>query len=277
LVTVLTLSFVLLWTFAPILWTFSLSLKGLNEIFGMPVRLIPHAPSLDNYSQLFRCMPELLVYSKNSIITTMGAVATTVFCATLMGYAFARLEFRGRDMIFSLMIAAIFIPQVGGLMAQYEIMHALDLRNSRFGLALLFASQLSVPIFIIRQHFLGVPSDIEDAAKIDGAGAWRLFLQIALPFATSGILIVATLTFVNVWGEYMTTLTMIDDHELYTLGVGLTMFNGCGAEVMQSAGNISREGIIAASYLVASAPAVLLYIAMQDLFAQALAGKAIEL
>ena len=219
----------------------------------------------------------MLVYFKNSIITTGGAVATTVFCASLMGYAFARLAFKGRDLIFYLMIAAIFIPQVGGLMAQYEIMHALGLRNSLSGLALLFASQLSVPIFIMRQSFLGIPSDIEDAAKIDGAGRWRLFLQIALPFATSGILIVATLTFVNVWGEYMTTLTMIDDHNLYTLGVGLTMFHGCGAAVMQSGADISRQGIRAASYLVASAPAVLLYIAMQDFFVQGLTGNAIEL
>jgi ABC-type glycerol-3-phosphate transport system permease component len=276
-VTALTLSFVLLWTFIPILWAFSVSLKGIKEIYGMPVRLIPHAPSLDNYTWLFRCMPEMLVYLKNSIITTGGAVATTVFCASLMGYAFARLAFRGRDLIFYLMIAAIFIPQVGGLMAQYEIMHALGLRNSLTGLALLFASQLSVPIFIMRQSFLGMPSDIEDAARIDGAGRWRLFLQIALPFATSSILIVATLTFVNVWGEYTTTLTMLDNHSLYTLGVGLTLFNGCGAEVMRSGGNISREGIRAASYLVASAPAVLLYVAMQDLFAQGLAGNVIEL
>jgi ABC-type glycerol-3-phosphate transport system permease component len=261
----------------PILWTFSLSLKGIKEIYGMPLRFIPHAPSLDNYTWLFKCMPELLVYFKNSIITTVGAVATTVFCASLMGYAFARLEFRGRDLVFYLMVAATFIPQVGGLIAQYEIMHALDLRNSLSGLALLSASQLSVPIFILRQSFLGVPSDLEDAARIDGAGRWRLFLQIALPFATSGILIVATLTFVNVWGEYMTTLTMIDDQNLYTLGVGLTLFNGCGAAVMQSGDNISREGIRAASYLLASAPAVLLYIAMQDLIVQGLTGKAIEL
>jgi ABC-type glycerol-3-phosphate transport system permease component len=273
----LTLSLILVWTFAPILWTFSLSLKGIKEIYGMPVRFIPHAPSLDDYSWLFRCMPEMLIYFKNSIITTLGAVAVTVFCASLMGYAFARLDFLGRDLIFYLMIAAIFIPQVGAMMAQYEIMHALGLCNSLLGLALLFASQLSVPIFIMRQYFLGIPSDIEDAAKIDGAGRWRLFLQIALPFATGGILIVATLTFVNVWGEYTTTLTMIDDHNLYTLGVGLTMFRGCGAAVMQSAGDISRQGIRAASYLVASAPVVLLYLETQGYLVQGLTGKALKL
>lgn len=273
----LVLLFIFVWTFMPILWTFSLSLKGIKELYSMPVRFIPHNPSLDNYTWLFKCLPELLVYFRNSATMTLGAVAMTVFCASLMGYAFARLEFRGRDPIFYLMIATIFIPKIGGLMAQYEVMHALDLRNSLFGLALLFASELSVPIFIMRQNFLSMPREIEDAAKIDGAGRWRLFLEIALPFATSGLVIVATLTFVNVWGEYTTTLTMIDDQNLYTLGVGLTMFSGCGAAVMQSGANISRQGIRAASYLVASAPAVLLYLAMQDYFVQGLIGEAVEL
>jgi ABC-type glycerol-3-phosphate transport system permease component len=273
----LVLFLIFLWTFIPILWTFSQSLKGIRELYTMPARFIPHDPSLDNYAWLFQCMPELLVYFKNSAITTLGAVAMTVFCASLMGYAFARINFRGRDLIFYLMIAAIFIPQVGGLMAQYEVMHAFDLRNSLFGLALLFASDLGVPIFIMRQYFLSLPRDVEDAAKIDGAGRWRLFLEIALPSATSGLMIVATLTFVNVWGEYMTTLTMIDDPNLYTLGVGLTMFGGCGAAVRQSGANISRQGIRAASYLVASAPAVLLYLAMQDYFIQGLTGEEIKL
>jgi ABC-type glycerol-3-phosphate transport system permease component len=273
----LILFLIFMWTFMPILWTFSQSLKGWKELYRMPVRFIPHEPSLDNYTWLFKCMPEMLIYFKNSIIATLGAVVMTVFCASLMGYAFARINFRGRDLIFYLMIATIFAPRVGGLMAQYEVMHALDLRNSLLGLALLFASELSVPVFIMRQIFLGMPRDIEDAARIDGARRGRLFLEIALPFATGGLLIVATLTFVNVWGEYMTTLTMIDDQHLYTLGVGLTMFIGCGSAVLQSAGNISREGIIAASYLVASAPAVLLYIAMQDYFSESLTGKAIEL
>jgi ABC-type glycerol-3-phosphate transport system permease component len=215
-------------------------------------------------------------FFKNSIITTVGAVATTVFCAFLMGYAFARIDFRGRDLIFYSLIVAMFVPRIGQLMAQYEVMHVLDLRNSLLGLILLFSSNLSVPVFIMRQTFMSMPGDIEDAARIDGAGRWRLLLEIALPFATSGMLIVAILTFVNVWGEYMITITMIDDQKLYTMGVGLTMFTLCG-NFRQAASRISGQGIIAAGYLVASAPSVLLYIMMQDYFVQGLSEGAIKL
>jgi ABC-type glycerol-3-phosphate transport system permease component len=187
-----------------------------------------------------------------------------------MGYAFARIDFWGRDFIFYVLMAAIFAPQIGGLIAQYRIMYVLDLRNSLLGLALLFSSNLSVPVFIMRQTFLSMPGEIEDAARIDGAGRWRLFLAIALPFASSAIVLVVVFTFVNVWGEYLVTITMIDDPRLYTLGIGLSMVTGGGTRV-------ASGGTTVASYLLASAPAVLLYIMMQDYFVQGLSEGAIKL
>jgi ABC-type glycerol-3-phosphate transport system permease component len=221
-------------------------------------------------------MPEWPTYFKNSIITTVGAVATTVFCAFLMGYAFARISFRGRDLIFYSLIGTILVPPIGLLMAQYEVMDVFDLRNSLLGLALLFASNLGVPVFIMRQVFLSMPSEIEDAAKLDSAGRLRFLIEIGLPFARSGVIMVAILTFVNVWGEYLITLTMIDDQKLYTLGVGMAMFTTCGAAFKQAGANISVQGIIAASYLVTSAPVVLLFIMMYDSFAQYLNEGAIK-
>jgi ABC-type glycerol-3-phosphate transport system permease component len=242
----------------------------------MPLRFLPYTPSLDNYYWLFECLPEWQTYFKNSIITTVAAVTTTVFCSFLMGYAFARISFRGRDLIFCSLIAAIFVPQIGLLMAQYEVMYVFDLRNSLLGLAFLFASSLGVPVFIMRQAFMNMPGDIEDAARIDGAGRLRFLLEIGLPFASSGVIIVAILTFVNVWGEYLITLTMIDDQKLYTLGVGMAMFTTCGAAFNQAGASISLQGIRAASYLMTSAPVVLLFIMMQDSFKQGLNEGAIK-
>jgi ABC-type glycerol-3-phosphate transport system permease component len=272
----LILFLIFMWIFMPILWAFSMSLKDVKEIFGMPTRFIPYTPSLDNYYWLFQCLPEWPTYFKNSIITTVGAVATTIFCSFLMGYAFARISFRGRDLIFYSLIAAMFIPQIGLLMAQYEIMHVFNLRNSLWGLAFLFASNLGVPAFIMRQSFMSMPGDIEDAARIDGASRLRFLLEIGLPFASSGVIIVAILTFVNVWGEYLITLTMIDDQKLYTLGIGMAMFSTCGAAFKQAGTNFSLQGIRAASYLVTSAPVVLLFIMMQDSFAQGLTEGAVK-
>jgi ABC-type glycerol-3-phosphate transport system permease component len=265
----LMLFLILMWTFVPVLWAFLQSLKEGIELYTMPLQILPRTFSLDNYSRVFERMTQWPTYFKNSVITTAGAVATTVICSSLMGYAFARLDFRGRDLIFSLLIATIFAPQLGGLIAQYEVMYVLDLRNSLLGLVLLFASNLSVPAFIMRQTFRSMPGDIEDAARIDGAGRWRILLQIALPFAASGMVLVGILTFVNVYGEYLITITMIDDPSLYTLGIGLSMLTQGGTRV-------ARGGTTVASYLVASVPAVLLFIMMQDYFVQGLSEGALK-
>ena len=266
----LMLFLILMWTFIPVLWAFFQSLKDGTELYTMPLRFFPRTFSLDNYYRVFERMPKWPTYFKNSAITTVGAVVMTVFCSFLMGYAFARIDFRGRDLIFGLLIATVFVPQLGGLIAQYEVMYVLDLRNSLWGLALLFASNLSVPVFIMRQTFMNMPGDIEDAARIDGAGRWRILREIALPFAASGMVLVGILTFVDVWGEYLITITMIDDPNLYTLGIGLSMLTQGGTRV-------ARGGTTVASYLLASVPAVLLYIMMQDYFVQGLSEGALKL
>jgi ABC-type glycerol-3-phosphate transport system permease component len=170
----------------------------------------------------------------------------------------------------------MFVPRAGGLMARYELMHTLRLRNSLLGLVFLFSANLSVPLFIMRQNFLGMPVEIEDAARIDGAGRWRLFLEIAIPFAASGMLVVAILTFVGVWGEYLTTITMIDDQKLYTLGVGLAMFDTGGVTSVLGDGTVSEQGIRSAAYLMASIPAILLYITMQKYFVKGLTEGALK-
>jgi ABC-type glycerol-3-phosphate transport system permease component len=273
----LILAFIFMWTFMPILWAFSMSFKGIQELYGMgSMTFIPRQPSLDNYKWMFEYLPDLPLYFKNSIFTTLGAVAVRTFCASLMGYAFARLDFKGRDLIFYSMIVAMFVPRAGGLMARYELMHSLHLRNSLLGLVLLFSANLTVPLFIMRQNFLGMPKEIEDAALIDGAGRWRLFLEIAIPYAASGMLVVAILTFVGVWGEYLTTITMIDDQNLYTLGVGLAMFDTGGAELMQAEASVSQQGIRSAGYLLASIPAIVLYVTMQKYFVKGMTEGALK-
>lgn len=261
----------------PILWAFSMSFKGIQELYGMgSMRFIPRAPSLDNYRWMFEYLPKLPIYFKNSLITALGTVFLRTFCAALMGYAFARLEFKGRDLLFYSLIVAMFVPRAGGLMAQYELMHTLHLRNSLLGLVLLFSANLSVPLFIMRQTFLSMPHEIEDAALIDGAGRWQLFLRIAMPYAASGMLVVAILTFVGVWGEYLTTITMIDDQNLYTLGVGLAMFDTGGAETMQAEASVSQQGIKSAAYLLASLPAIVLYVALQKYFVKGMTEGALK-
>ena len=263
------------WTFMPILWTAMASFKGLRETYVYPLRFIPHIPTLKNYSFLFMYLEDLPIYFKNSLITSLGSVVVTVVCASLMGYAFARLDFRGRDLIFYSLIVAMFIPRAGSLMAQYELMHMIHMRNSLLGLILLFSSGLSVSLFIMRQSFLAMPRELEDAARIDGANRWRLFWAIAMPFAAGGAMVVAILKFVRTWGEYLVTITMIDVQRLYTVGVGITMFSGSGAMTYEDP-DISAAGIQSAGYLMAALPAMLLYVFMQKYFVRGLTEGALK-
>lgn len=268
---------IFIWTFIPLLWTISMSFKGVIELYtAKRTTFLPRQPSFSNYIWMFDYLPDLPVYFKNSIFLTLGTVVLQTFCASLMGYAFARLEFKGRDLIFYTLIVAMFIPHAGWLMAQYRLMHTLHLRNSLPGLILLFSASLAVPTFIMRQTFLSMPREIEDAARIDGANRWQLFLNIAIPFGASGMMVVAILTFVGVWGEYLTTFTMIDEPAKYTLGVGMAIFSTGGAEVMQADGTVSAQGIQSAAYLMAALPAIILYIAMQRYFVKGMTEGALK-
>ncbi|HRJ44711.1 MAG TPA: carbohydrate ABC transporter permease, partial [Caldilineaceae bacterium] len=148
----------------PILWLISSSLKDAQQFYNHPAELLPRAISLVNYQYMFTAIQALPVYMTNSFILAFGVTAIQVLCASLAGYAFARMTFRGRDVIFLIIVISMFVPRGGGLMALYELMNFLKLRNSLFGMILLFGSHLPVPIFIMRQAFLSIPREIEESA-----------------------------------------------------------------------------------------------------------------
>src|SRR5690349_9048748 len=220
----------------PIVWAISASLKDRNELYMATPTLLPLNPTLANYiwmlSQSDMCWMPLNMW--NSVKVTMGAVIIQSITATMAGFAFARLKFRGRDLIFYLLILMMFIPRAGGLMALYELMDFLHLRNSHLGLMLLFPSAISVALFVMRQNFLGVPRELEEAAIMDGANTWQLFYMVDVPLVRGGIAVVAIWEFIYVWGEYLMTLTLIDFPEKETLALAVTRLQGWGAHFTSS-------------------------------------------
>lgn len=247
----------------PFIWTVSASLKTRQELYVELPSLITLKPTLANYAYVWRRMPAFFLQFRNSFLVTSGAVLLQVAVAALAGYAFARLRFRGRDLIFYTLILLTFIPRAGGLMAQYELMSFLHLRNSLLGLILAFAAGVPIPIFIMRQTFINLPSAFEDAALIDGCNRFQAFLRVMLPMATGGMLVVGLFEFIRVWGEYLFTLTMVDQPDLYTLGIGIAMsFVGLALED----GEFTSYGAEAAVYLLTSAPVLILFIVFQRMF-----------
>lgn len=253
--------------FIPILWTVMASLKTRMELYTMDPSLLVRLPTLANYIFAIEQLPDFALYYRNSLIVTLGSVVLQTALATLAGYGFARLRFVGRDLIFYTLILLIFVPRAGGLMAQYELMNFLGLRDNLFGLILAFSAGLSVPIFIMRQAFLSLPRDFEDAAQIDGCNRFQAFWQIMVPMVTGAMVVVALFEFIRVWGEYLFTLTMIDDRQKFTLGIGMVQqFSSATIEF----GEFTSYGGQAAAYIMAAAPAVLFFLGLQRWFVRGL-------
>lgn len=248
----------------PIIWTVSASLKGRTELFATYPTLFPHQPTVQNYVYAVTRIGPLPTYFLNSIIVTVGSVALIVVASSLAGYSLGRLKFRGRDLIFYTLIVQLFIPRAGGLMALYEEMHLLGLRNSLPGLVLLFAGGLAIPIFIMRQTFFNIPGEYEDAAAIDGANRWQIFWEIIAPMGTAGMVLVAIFTFIEIWGEFLVTLTMIDDPDKFTLALGVANLQ-LGTTSWVDA-DIIPYGTEAAAYILAALPCVVVFILLQKWF-----------
>ncbi len=265
----------------PLIWLLSTSFKDSEEFYNHPAALIPGKFSLVNYEYMFTAIQQLPIYMRNSFILAIGVTVIQVITAALAGYAFARLRFRGRDLIFLGIIISMFIPRGGGLMALYEMMSFLKLRNSLFGLVLLFSSHLPVPIFIMRQAFLAIPKELEESATIDGANQWQIFWRIAMPLATSAMVIVATLAFVGVWSDYLITFTMIDRDTQLTISVGIRKVLTSGyetatANVPHLRGQFASEAADAAMLLFSAFPVIMIYALLQRWFMRGITEGAIK-
>jgi ABC-type glycerol-3-phosphate transport system permease component len=142
-------------------------------------------------------------------------------------------------------------------------MDFLHLRNSHLGLILLFASGVSLSLFVLRQAFLAIPREIEESAFMDGANVWQVFLKIILPMAQSSLVVVGTLAFLAAWGDYMTTYTMLDDQTLFTVAIAVRQFMAPASGLAPAA---SGYGVENAMFILASLPVILVYVLAQKWF-----------
>ena len=186
----------------------------------MPI-WIPPTITFDHYIKVFE--RPILLWFRNTAITTFFIIVLRVFLASLAGYAFARLRFRGRDMIFTLMLITLMIPPEITLIPLYLVVRDLQLVNTLSGIII-----PSIPsvfaVYLFRQFFLSLPKELEDAAMIDGCTPMTTFLRIALPLAKPAIIVVIILSFVDSWNA-LTWPLVVSNRETQTLAVGLARFN----------------------------------------------------
>ncbi len=250
----------------PLYWSLVSSLKGSQELYESTPSLIVRQPTLENYKVVLSLSggSQIPLYLWNSIKIGLGAVLVQLVAASMAGYAFARMRFRGRDLIFYGLVLMMFVPRVGGLMATYELMDFLHLRNSHLGLILLFPSSISVSLLIMRQSFLSVPRELEEAAMMDGADTWQVFMRIALPMTQSALVVISILLFLATWGDFLTTYTLLDDPELFTVSIAITQITGWST--MFTSNLATTYGSDNAAFILAIIPVVLVYVLTQKWF-----------
>lgn len=209
----------------PFFWMVMSSFKTANEIFAFPPTLIPTIWHWENFAETFQYQPFARHYV-NSLYIAILVTTGTVFIASLSGYAFARIRFRGSNLLFILLLSSLMMPIEVTIIPNFFFMKALDWNDSHLPLIIIpvLGAGSVVGTFMMRQYFLTLPSEIEDAARIDGLNRFGIFLHIALPLGGPAMGAIAILTFLHSWNSYLEPLVFVDHLNLFTLPLSLNNF-----------------------------------------------------
>jgi putative chitobiose transport system permease protein len=250
----------------PLLWLVSTSLKGpAEDIFTSPPALLPAQPSLEAYGRLFADHP-IGTYLLNSTIVSALAVAANLLFCSLAAYPLARLRFAGRGLVLALVVATILIPFQVVMIPLYLLMVQIGLRNTLWALILPQAAT-AFGIFLLRQSFLAVPVELEEAARIDGCSPLGEWWNVMLPAARADLITLAMFVFIGTWSDFLWPLIILDDPGLFTLPLGL----------QQLASSFSLDWrLVAAGSVVSILPVLLLFVLLQRFILPSASGDAVK-
>jgi len=244
---------------APLLWMVSVSFMPAGEASRFPPPLLPSAPTLANYHEMFARTGMGRNFA-NSLLVSVAITLGSLLFNTLAGYAFAKLRFAGRERVFQGLLAALVIPAQVAMLPLFLMMKQLGLVNS-YGGVIVPALAGVFGIFLVRQYARSIPDELLEAARIDGAGEWRIFFRIVLPMLKPVLVTLAIFTFMAAWNDFMWPLIVLTDQEHYTLPVALA--------------SLSREHIMDVEMMMAGAvvtvlPVLLLFLLLQRYYIQGL-------
>jgi putative chitobiose transport system permease protein len=250
----------------PLLWLVSTSLKGPAEnIFSTPPALIPAQPSLEAYGRLFADHPLGLYLFNSTVVSLLAVLGNLLFCS-LAAYPLARMRFAGRGLVLALVVATILIPFQVVMIPLYLMMVQLGLRNTLWALIVPQAAT-AFGIFLLRQSFLGVPVELEEAARIDGCTPVGEWWNVMIPAARADLITLAMFVFIGTWSDFLWPLVILDDPRLYTLPLGL----------QQLASSFSLDWrLVAAGSVVSILPVLVLFVLLQRYILPSASGDAVK-
>lgn len=254
----------------PFVWMIVMSFRSTAEILNDPFGL-PQALDLENYARLlFDPQIGFGRYFWNSIVVCTGALAVTLLLSTMGGYGFgrSRYNFKYRGWVFGLLLFALMLPPQIFYIPQFTMMSRLDLLNTYWSLILLYAATaLPVSTYLMSTYFAQLPSELEDAAQMDGASHWQTFWHVMLPLARPAILTVTLMNFMSFWNELLLALTMVTDPKMRTIQSAMMMFVGEHG---------SNYGMAAASLVTSMLPTLIMYLIISDKFIEGLTAGAVK-
>ena len=245
----------------PILWALSGSLKRQAEV-SQPI-LLPAHPRWSNYVDVFARMPFLQMFGNTVFYAACVTAGQVLFCS-LAGYAFARLPFTGRDTLFVLYLATLMVPLTVTVIPQFILMRVFGWTDTVWSMIVpgLFGSAFGT--YLMRQFFRTLPTDLEEAAILDGCSPWQIYWRILLPHAKPAVLVLAVLTWVNVWNDFLWPLLMIQRRGIATLTLGLVWMQG---------EYVAEWPVLMAASILILAPLVIIYGLAQRSFVSGIASS----
>lgn len=243
----------------PLLWMLSASFMHAGEASTLPPPLLPESPTLANYRELFG-RAGMWRYLLNSVLLATAVTLLSLVFNTMAGYAFAKMRFAGRQRLFKTLIGALVIPGQVAMMPLFLLLKHMGLVNT-YGAIIVPGLAGIFGIFLIRQYALTIPDELLEAARIDGAGEWRIFTSIVVPLLGPILASLAIFTFLGCWNDFMWPLIVLTDNELQTLPVALASL---------SREHVQDSELMMAGSVVTVLPVLVLFLALQKYYIQGL-------
>ncbi len=251
---------------APFAWMVLGSVKTNAELRQVPPTWWPESPTMDNYTELFARLSFGRYFFNSTVVAVVVTAGNLLFCS-MVGYALGMLEFRGRKLLFALILGTLMIPGVVTFVPLFVLVANAGLVNTLPGLFLPF---LVAPfgVFLMRQYILGLPRDLLDAARVDGAGELRIFGQVILPMLGPALATLGILTFLGSWNNFLWPLVVAQSEDKYTLPVALALYS--------TGQNQTQYGLLLAGATVVVLPVLLVFLVFQRRFIQGIATTGLK-
>lgn len=250
----------------PFVWMILGSFKGQGELLRVPPTWLPESPSLNNYRDLFSKQSFLRYFVNSTVVAVAVTLGNLLFCS-MLGYALAKLEFRGKRLVFGLVMGTLMVPGMVTFVPLFVMVANLGLVDSYPGLILPF---LVTPfgVFLMRQFMTTLPDDLLDAGRVDGAGELRIFRQIILPLCGPALATLGILSFLGSWNSFLWPLVVAQTQEHYTLPVALALFS--------TGQNVTNYGLLLAGATVVVLPILIVFLIFQRRFIEGIATTGIK-